>query len=341
MNKKRKNVVITWSPRGKDTPRAHTLARLLDFQMIHLSLLHKKRWAFLIKFPYLSLRTLLYLLGNRPKQLIVEVNQPIIVFSVWMYALLSSKKGGTVIWDLHSGPIVDKKWRLVRPLMWRLLRRGDIALIHDRNTMELLSSKSVKAFYLPDPPPIMPREEEVGFPLKKPYFVFPSSGSVDEPLDLLKEVWSQLDGVHLYITGRKESASWPTSVTLTGFLPYNQYIYLVKRAVGVLGLTKRPYTLLGSAYEALFLGVPLLLSDTDALRLQFKKGAIFTRLEPESFSRNLRIFMERWDILKREIEGLKEEYRKEWHQLFSEFKKLIDKSCEKNMANINESNLKC
>ena len=69
-------------------------------------------------------------------------------------------------------------------------------------------------------------------------------------------------------------ANRPANVTLTGFLPDTAYAGLLTSADAVMTLTTRDHTMLRAAYEAIYQGTPVIVSDWPLLRSAFDEGAV-------------------------------------------------------------------
>ena len=64
----------------------------------------------------------------------------------------------------------------------------------------------------------------------------------------------------------------PDNCHLTGYIPYEQYVGLMRQVDTVIDLTDRDHTLLLGAFEAVSLGTPLIISDWPILREYIRKA---------------------------------------------------------------------
>ena len=76
----------------------------------------------------------------------------------------------------------------------------------------------------------------------------------------------------------------PSNVELSGFLSTEGYVSLVSSADAVVVLTTREDTLLSGAWEALALGRPLIVSDTNALKQTFGDGVTYVAPDARAIS---------------------------------------------------------
>jgi glycosyltransferase involved in cell wall biosynthesis len=111
----------------------------------------------------------------------------------------------------------------------------------------------------------------------------------------------------------------PPNVTLTGFLPTAAYGGLLSSADAVLALTTRDHTMLRGAYEAVYQGTPVIVSDWPLLREAFPAGAVHVdntaaaivgairaiQAAPASYragaSRLRAMKLERWRVVREEL----------------------------------------
>jgi glycosyltransferase involved in cell wall biosynthesis len=85
--------------------------------------------------------------------------------------------------------------------------------------------------------------------------------------------------VHFHITGSAKKLAahtLPPNVTSTGFLSVDAYGSLLRHANAVLVLTTRDHTMLRGAWEAIYQGTPVIVSDWPILREAFDEGAAHT-----------------------------------------------------------------
>jgi hypothetical protein len=109
-----------------------------------------------------------------------------------------------------------------------------------------------------------------------------------------------------------DTKNLPRNVTLTGFLPREQFIGLVKAADAALALVTTDNTMQMAAWEATSCDTPLILSDWALLRSTFPKGAVFVRNQRESIEEGIRRFFRNREELQADIRQLKIEKRRLW-----------------------------
>jgi glycosyltransferase involved in cell wall biosynthesis len=111
----------------------------------------------------------------------------------------------------------------------------------------------------------------------------------DEPIEAIFEAARRLPDVRFCMTGNPAGAPHrisgkPSNVTLTGFLDVARYGGLLQTADVVLALTTEDHTMLRGAYEAIYQGTPVIVSDFELLRSAFDDGAVHVNNTPEAIA---------------------------------------------------------
>ena len=127
------------------------------------------------------------------------------------------------------------------------------------------------------------------------YCVFVCSYAVDEPLDDVIATASRLNGsIRIYCTGKIPrkltylKANPHDNITFTDYLSQNEYNDLVTNADCILALTSEEGCLQCAGYEALSAEVPMVLSDTTALRAYFEGAAIYVNHDAHDLENGIR-----------------------------------------------------
>jgi glycosyltransferase involved in cell wall biosynthesis len=180
--------------------------------------------------------------------------------------------------DLHSGALLDRRWRWAVPILAWLARRSTAAIVTLPSLAAALEARGVQTIVLPDPLPEMapsaPATAHPG-PAGPPEVVAICGWGDDEPLEALVaaavgQPWT------LALTGRpRRPLDLPDGVRLTGFMDDAAYADTLARAAAIVVLTTRDETLLSGAWEAIAVGRPLVLSGTTALRSTFDDGPTY------------------------------------------------------------------
>ena len=270
-----KIVFIAWSRLSR---RTRDLARELGAKLVFIP----------DHAPYLRAwrETGKILASINPRAVIAQLPQGPLL---WRAHNLSKKQGFRLIADMHTGFIVysSLKERLLNQPFRHLLRQLHLVIAHNEPIARLLTTRhgipQEKVLIVYDPLPKIPGElRKPQVPgLKSKYLVAPSSWAPDEPLeqlvhDILREN-PQGDGIQVVITGDPgrggrrarrilEAAKKDNRVIITGYLPVEEYYWLLKNSEAVIALTKREYTVLSAIWEAVALSKPFITTPTTTLR---------------------------------------------------------------------------
>ena len=153
----------------------------------------------------------------------------------------------------------------------------------------------------------------------------------DEPHEVVFEAAGLLPKINFYVTGDSNRisssllAKKPNNCFLTGYLPYQQYLGLLRGVDVILSLTTRNHTLLSCASEAIALGTPLITSDWPVLKDRFPMGTIHIPNTVERIERGVLQAKSNRDTLREEILQLRYLLQNEWEQQFKELQCLITK----------------
>jgi hypothetical protein len=107
-------------------------------------------------------------------------------------------------------------------------------------------------------------------------------------------------------------------------LPYEQFLALLRGVDAIIVLTTRDHTLLSGAWEAVSLGIPLIVSDWPILRDQFFMGTIHIPNTVAGLCDGVRRVKLEKQALKRDILSLREKLLDEWTQKFTKLQNLLE-----------------
>jgi glycosyltransferase involved in cell wall biosynthesis len=177
------------------------------------------------------------------------------------------------------------------------------------------------------------------YPLSEQFNVVVVCGfDADEPLEILFDAANHLKEISFYLTGdsrrldRRLLMKKPENIHLTGYLPYESYIGLLRGVNVIMDLVNNEHTLLMGAFEAVSLGVPLILSDWPLLRNYFSQGAVYIPNTAEGVCEGVRRAEHEQTHLRRGIMQLQEQLEREWAEKFTELQYFIDMDSERRIA---------
>ena len=261
----RRGLVIAWMPVSQ---RSRTLADRLGWDLALVGRRGFRRaWTAPLAYPLSAIRTLAALVRHRPRAIIVVAPPFVAPFVVLPVAAMLRARWAV---DIHTGALVDRRWRWSVPLLAWASRRSAAAVVTLPSLASILESRGVATVVLPDPLPHLAPSDRAMRPAQDgPLVVAVTGWGDDEPLEALVEAasgraWS------LVLTGRpRRHLDTPPNVRLAGFLDDQAYVDLLAGAAVVVVLTRRDDTLLSGGWEAIALARPLVMSRTRAIRSTF------------------------------------------------------------------------
>ena len=135
--------------------------------------------------------------------------------------------------------------------------------------------------------------------------------------------------VQFHVTGNfrradaRVLAAKPDNVRLTGFLPDPDYVGLILASDAVIALTTMDHTMQRGAYEAVYLGRPVLTSNFELLRRHFYKGSVHVDNTVESLVAGVRSMRDNLVRFRAEIKDLRRERLQDWKGIECDLRQLI------------------
>lgn len=236
-------------------------------------------WTAPLVYPILALRTAVAVLRRRPRAVVV-VAPPFVAPLVAVP--ISRLIGAKVAIDVHSGAIVDRKWRWSLPILRVVARAAHAVIVTLPSLSGAFARTGTPVHVVPDPLPDL--RPSGGVEIDPELVVAICGWGSDEPIEALvsaaeKRTW------RLVLTGSPRfKPKVGDNVSLAGFMPNQAYVDLVASAAVVVVLTNRDETLLSGAWEAIALGRPLVISGTSALRSTFSGFVDFVDNDSDSIA---------------------------------------------------------
>lgn len=307
-------VFLTWN----DHRRSRNLAPAFGAEYICL----ESRLPYLFRVIVLGIRTSWLLIVRRP-DLVISQNPSLALAA--LCCALKPVLGFLLVVDRHSNFKLESldstklKMRLFHAISRWSTRQADMTIVTNANLCALVDSWGGNGFVLPDRLPGMTTKACWQNSGPEPFVaVFIASFDDDEPLgDVLEGARRASSLFHLYITGNYKKAGVVPSardqnVTFTGFLSEDMYVALLERADLVVVLTSEDDLLNCGAYEAVALGKPMMLSDKQAIRKYFDRGAMYVDNSADSIGHALATFPDVRDQLVSEVQALRAKLESDW-----------------------------
>jgi glycosyltransferase involved in cell wall biosynthesis len=233
-----------------------------------------------------AFRTWKLLSHDKPKTVLVITPPVFAPFVAWLWCLFHKTP---LVVDCHTGAFHSRKWAWARPLHRWLLRRVRVVLLHTEELEALVTTWGARALLVPDDLPTAAEATEQTRGLNTRVLI---AGSFDsnEPVATIVDAARLLPGVEFRFTGDPGvlpaglRADAPANVVFTGYLDYPVFLGEVQAADIVGVFSSDPKIMNRSAFEAVGLGRPLVLSDLPGLRGRFGSAALFSANEPAAIA---------------------------------------------------------
>jgi glycosyltransferase involved in cell wall biosynthesis len=200
-------------------------------------------------------------------------------FPAVIVAIYARIFGAPYVLDAHPSAFGHraKIWQLFVPLLKSLARRACVTMVTEPALGAVVAEWGGTPLVFhealpPLSPAVCPRTRRV-----RPTVVFTTIFAPDEPLEAITGATHQLHDCDVAITGDhsrlpqelKADLLAESHVSLTGWLDQPNYLALIANADVVVALTRDPHSVMRSAFEAVYLERPTVLSDTTTLREAF------------------------------------------------------------------------
>ncbi|NOY60551.1 MAG: glycosyltransferase family 4 protein [Calditrichaeota bacterium] len=306
---------ISWAPYCS---RSDNIARELGGKsyMVYYEFLGSNYFTILLKYLAQTIASLVILLRDRPD--VVFVMSPPIIACVpaLIYCKLFGKQYGI---DSHTGAFLNPRWKKTMFLHKFFSKHAVTTIVTNTHLENILKEWSVPSFLMQD---VKVKKDNIDIPTFSANFniTLVNSFATDEPLDNFLEAVSNIKEAHFHITGKITSKnrhllnSVPSNITFTDFLSDEKYFGLLKTSDIVIALTTKDHTMQRGAYEAVYMGTPVITSNWGVLKENFYKGAIFVDNSVDGIKSGIYMAFEEIEKLKKEVSQLKEEKMKMWEE---------------------------
>jgi glycosyltransferase involved in cell wall biosynthesis len=233
----------------------------------------RSRWSAPIRYTLSVVSTIAWLLATRPRVVIVCCPPP---FASALVAAYARAFRAVYLLDAHPGAFGhrDKLWRLFLPLQRMLVSRALVTMVTEPTLGHAVERWGGRSLVFHEVPPAVlptPPRADVG---ARPRVVFTTIFDPDEPLDVITGAACDLTECDVTITGDpsrlapglRDRLLAESHIQLTGWLDQRSYLALIASSDIVVSLTRDHHSVMRSAFEAVYLERPTVLSDTATLR---------------------------------------------------------------------------
>lgn len=319
-----KTVFISWAD---DCSRSDTIARELGGKsfMVYSAFWGSNYVTILFKYTVQFFRTVFILVRERADIVFVMTPPTIACLPVWCFCKVSKLK---YVIDAHTGSFLLPPWSRLTGLHRFFSKSALATIVTNDKLANIVSDWGAKALIVPDVPVSFADIEE--FDLQPGCcMAYINSFTIDEPLNLLLEAATRVPNVTIYITGDTSNCSEnilrdaPKNVIFTGFLSRAAYAGLVVGCQSVICLTNLDYTMQRGAYEAIYLGKPVITSNFGVLRDNFPVGTVFVDNDVTSIVDGIKEMMRDSDKYQVEARELRDAKYRRWSVILRKLNSLL------------------
>jgi glycosyltransferase involved in cell wall biosynthesis len=284
--KNNRKIWITWHY----SARSRNLASYLNLPIFELMIVKNS----LIRHLVSSLWTIKILVVQRPKIIFIQLSFLLLLICA-IYKIIRFNKV-VIVADCHTKALRRKAKGQLNKIFWPLKKFSfktiNLSIISNTGMEKDIKILHSNYIILPDKIPEINYKKQNSE--KRKYCVYISSFAVDEPFEEIFEVARILNpDINIYWTGKQnknrvEDHIIPENLNFTGYMNFDEYYKLIADADCLLALTYEDDCLQSGAYEALSVEVPMVISDSKALRDYFGESAIYTDHNPINIANNIK-----------------------------------------------------
>lgn len=271
--------------------------------------------------------TIRILFQERPE--IVFCQNPSLVLAAFMVTI-KNIMGIKVCVDAHNAGLFPQEGRsyLLGLLSRYIQRRADLTIVTNEGMRNCVEKNHGRAFILPDKIPAIPLRSPATLKGKN-NILFICSYADDEPYEQVFKAAGEIDPqTCIYVTGNYhkrniDHRTLPVNVILMGYVTEEEYITMLNSVDATIDLTTRENCLVCGAYETVAVGKPLILSNTQALRSYFNRGAVYTPNSAEGICKAIKQVVAHKEQLSSEVRELKTTREAEWEIYKAELDKVM------------------
>jgi glycosyltransferase involved in cell wall biosynthesis len=280
-----------------------------------------------ICFKYLSqmLKSAALLIRKRPSAVIVMSPPVVACLVVWIYCIFAKARYAI---DAHTAAFVDPPWKSIPFIHAFFSRRAATTIVTNEYLKDIVCSWNARASIVGDVPVYFSEPEALI--LRGEYkMTFVCSFTKDEPIQIFLQAARKLEGIQFYITGNTDDAdpaiimNKPDNVEFTGYLPESQYAGLLINSDAIICLTTADHTMQRGAYEAVYLGKPVVTSDFKVLRDSFYKGAVYVGNTEKGIVEGITKMKSSLEKYRNEALELRDEKLAKWKTVEQELRQML------------------
>lgn len=271
LNNNRSRIYVSWC---KESSRSESTAHHFNAEAIFVYPANNILNRFIIiRYLVSSIQTIFILIHKRPLIIFVMAPPTLPVALIYLYSLFSR---ANYIIDTHSG-VFSKKWKTFLPFHKFFAQKSLVNIVHNSGMERRIKKLGGRTIILGDVPRILKSGRNFQFRTNF-NIVFVCSHHEDEPLSEMLQAAKNLSDIDFYFTGsphpnhQSNLFAFDTNIHFTGFLPWADYVALIKGCNIIVCLTKNPDTTQNGAFEAIALERPIITSNWKVLKEVYFQG---------------------------------------------------------------------
>jgi glycosyltransferase involved in cell wall biosynthesis len=277
-----------------------------------------------------TIKTLRILFRERPAAVFVMTPPVSACLPAWIYSRVT---GAPYVIDAHSAAFLDPRWQRILFIHKWFSRAARTTMVTNEYLQGIVQAWAASATIVRDVPvcfakPVHPRLNG------SCNMTLVCTFTPDEPIELFFEAAARLPDICFHVTGNyrratpRVLASKPDNVRLTGFLTDGEYTGLLLASDAIVCLTTRDHTMQRGAYEAVYLGRPVITSNSDLLRRHFFKGSVHVENDVDALVQGVLRMRDNLARFRTEVEELRHQRIHEWNRIEAELQQMIGgRSC--------------
>ncbi len=304
-------VFVDWSAHCS---RSENFARRVGMKFMRRHRSHSGPLSFVLKYAYQFGATAWDLARERPRVIWCMSPSPLAAVPVWIYC---SATGAKFAIDAHTGAFEGTPWAKIRKLQLFLSRKAELTAVTNRFLQSVVQTADGQTVIVPDVPTELqvPQARDFG---PGYHAIYVASYSADEPFEVIVDAARRAPDVNIWITGKPKGRALelletaPPNLKRLGFLSREEYLAALAGANVAVALTTRDHTMQRAAYEAIYLGTPVIVSDWPILRENFEDGALLVENDGAALARALERARADGDALKAGAAALRKKKLARW-----------------------------
>jgi hypothetical protein len=278
-----------------------------------------------LKYVAQAIRTLRILFRERPRAIFVMTPPVAACLPVWLYSRLSHTP---YVIDAHTGAFLDRRWKPLLFLHKWFSRAARATIVTNEYMKEIVEGWGAHATIVRDVPVCFADPAPVNLD-GACNMTLVSTFTRDEPIETFLAAAARLPDISFHVTGNYRRAApglverKSGNVRMTGFLPDAEYVGLLRASDAVISLTTLDNTMQRGAYEAVYLGRPVVTSNFDLLKRHFHKGAVHVENTVDGIVEGVQRMRASLANYRREVEELRAERLEEWRRVEADLRRLV------------------